>query len=201
MRYEREDIESALSVLRSGGVLVYPTDTVWGIGCDATNAAAVAKVYALKRRVDSKSMLVLVDSVARLERYVEVPDAAWQLLEAVSSDSTEETCMPEQRPLTIIYPGAHGLAPNLPAEDGSVGVRVTNEVFSQTLCRRLGRPIVSTSANVSGCPTARYYGEIAEEILAGADYVCRYRREDTTPHAPSSIIKVGSKNEITIIRP
>lgn len=201
MGYEREDISAAISVLRNGGIVVYPTDTVWGIGCDATNASSVARVYELKRRADSKSMLVLVDSVGRLERYVDVPDAAWQLLEAYSSDSTDETLLSALRPLTIIYPGARGLAPNLLAEDGSVGVRVSREPFSQALCRGLGRPIVSTSANVSGCPTARYFGEIAEEILSGADYVCRYRREDTTPHEPSSIIKVGSRNEITIIRP
>lgn len=194
MRYDKEDLQEALRVLRAGGVIVYPTDTVWGIGCDATNAEAVARIYALKKRADSKSMLVLLDAPGKLQGYVEqVPEMAWDLLECNSED--------ECRPMTIIYPGAKNLAPNLIAEDGSVGIRITRELFTRTLCELLHHPIVSTSANVSGQPAAAIYDEIAEEVLAGADYVCRYRRDDVTRHAPSSIIKLGIDNQIQIIRP
>lgn len=194
MRYDKDDLQSALRVLREGGVIVYPTDTVWGIGCDATNPEAVARIYALKQRADSKSMLVLLDAPGKLQGYVEqVPDMAWELLECNSED--------ECRPMTIIYPGAKNLAPNLLAEDGSVGIRITREAFTRALCQQLHHPIVSTSANLSGQPAAAIYDEIADEILSGADYVCRYRRDDVTKHAPSSIIKIGIHNEIQIIRP
>ena len=193
MRYEKEDIEAALGVLRAGGIIVYPTDTVWGLGCDATNAEAVAKLYALKQREDSKSMLVLLDSAAKLNYYVQdVPETAWTLLEAVN----EET-----KPLTIIYPRARNMAANLIAEDGSIGIRITNEPFSKALCAQLRHPIVSTSANISGRPTARFFEEIEQEVLDKADYVCRYRREDDVPCEPSSIIKINEDNSFRIIRP
>ena len=202
-RYDKEDLQEALRVLRSGGIIVYPTDTVWGIGCDATNAEAVAKIYALKQREDSKSMLVLLDSAAKLDYYVEVPETASLLLEAYSQPLPEgkgdEETTPS-KPLTIIYPKARHLAENLIAEDGSVGIRITNEPFSQALCAQLKHPIVSTSANISGQPTARFFHEIAQEILDGADYVCRFRRDDETPHEPSSIIKVNGDGTFVIIR-
>ena len=188
-RYDKEDLEAALEVMRAGGVIVYPTDTVWGIGCDATNEEAVQKIYALKQRADSKSMLVLLDSPAKLDYYVEVPETAEMLLDAGS-----------ERPMTIIYPKARHLAANLIAEDGSIGIRITNEPFSRQLCERLKRPIVSTSANISGEPTARFFHEISAAILEGADYVCRFRREDETPHEPSTIIKVNSDGSFKIIR-
>jgi len=191
MRYEKEDIEAALGVLRAGGIIVYPTDTVWGLGCDATNAEAVAKLYALKQREDSKSMLVLLDSAAKLNYYVQdVPETAWTLLEAASP-----------QPLTIIYPRARNMAANLIAEDGSIGIRITNEPFSKALCAQLRHPIVSTSANISGRPTARFFEEIEQEVLDKADYVCRYRREDDVPCEPSSIIKINEDNSFRIIRP
>ena len=197
MRYEKEDIEEALRVLRAGGIIVYPTDTVWGIGCDATNVEAVARLYALKQREDSKSMLVLLDSPAKLNYYVkDVPEAAWTLL-GVQPDSQDD----DTKPLTIIYPGARNMAQNLIAEDGSVGIRITNEPFSKALCERLHHPLVSTSANISGQPTARFFDEIAPEILEKADYVCRYRRDDDCPHEPSSIIKVNTDGSFKIIRP
>lgn len=194
LRYDKKDLAEALRVLRSGGVIVYPTDTVWGIGCDATNEEAVQRIYALKRRADSKSMLVLIDSPAKLPYYVgEVPDTAWTLLDATNDDETS-------KPLTIIYPHARNLAPNLIAEDGSVGIRITNEPFSKALCAQLRHPLVSTSANISGQPAARCFSGIAQEILDGADYVCRFRRDDDSEHEPSSIIKVNADNTFSIIR-
>lgn len=201
-RYDKEDLERAVEVLRNGGVIVYPTDTVWGIGCDATNPEAVAKIYALKQREDSKSMLVLLDSAAKLNYYVDVPETAEMLLEETSPQPSPQgrEYEDEAKPLTIIYPNARHLAPNLIAEDGSIGIRITNEPFSQALCARLKRPVVSTSANISGHPTARFFHEIEEAVLNGADYVCRFRRDDETPHEPSSIIKVNSDNTFIIIR-
>lgn len=191
-RYDKEDLQEALRVLRAGGVIVYPTDTVWGIGCDATNAEAVGRIYRLKQREDSKSMLVLMDSPAKLNYYIaDIPDAAWMLLE-----TTDE----ETKPLTIIYPNARNLAPNLIAEDGSIGIRITNEPFSKALCEQLHHPIVSTSANISGHPTAPFFAQIEQAILNGADYVCRFRRDDETPHEPSTIIKVNADGTFIIIR-
>ena len=188
-RYEKEDLEAALQVLRDGGIIVYPTDTVWGIGCDATNADAVRRIYNLKQREDSKSMLVLLDTAAKLDYYVEVPETAEMLLAAES-----------EKPMTIIYPHARHLADNLIAEDGSIGIRITEEPFSKALCAQLKRPIVSTSANISGHPTAHFFHQIEQEILAGADYVCEFRRNDDTPHEPSAIIKVNADGTFLIIR-
>ncbi len=197
-RYDKEDLQEALRVLRSGGIIVYPTDTVWGIGCDATNAEAVAKIFALKQREDSKSMLVLLDSAAKLDYYVEVPEAASMLLETTYNDGLMNDEM--MKPLTLIYPNARHLAANLIAEDGSVGIRITNEPFSKALCAQLKHPIVSTSANMSGHPSAHFFAEIEQAILDGADYVCRFRREDETPHEPSTIIKLNTDNTFKIIR-
>ena len=191
MRYKREDLQQALKVLREGGVIIYPTDTVWGIGCDATNASAVSRVYEIKRRVDSKAMLVLLDGAGKLQGYMDkVPETAWMLLEASE----------DQRPMTIIYPRAKNLASNLLAEDGSVGIRITQELFSKALCEQLRCPIVSTSVNISGEPAAKIYDEIAPELLRAVDYVCYYRREDKSMAKPSSIIKIDEKERITIIR-
>lgn len=198
MRYDKEDLQEALRVLRNGGIIVYPTDTVWGIGCDATNAEAVQRIYALKQREDSKSMLVLLDSPAKLNYYVsDIPDAAWALLEAVSD---QPSALSDHKPLTIIYPGARNMAANLIAEDGSIGIRITNEPFSKALCEQLRHPIVSTSANISGHPSAPFFAQIEQAILDGADYVCRFRREDDCPHEPSSIIKINADNSFQIIR-
>lgn len=202
MRYDKEDLQEALRVLRDGGIIVYPTDTVWGIGCDATNEEAVRRIYALKQREDSKSMLVLLDSAAKLNYYItDIPDAAWTLLEASDNGERTNGRMDEGgKPLTIIYPDARNMAKNLIAEDGSVGIRITNEPFSKALCAQLKHPIVSTSANISGHPGAPYFAQIEKEILEGADYVCKFRRDDETPHEPSSIIKVCADNSFRIIR-
>lgn len=186
---QEDDIKKAIEVMRKGGIILYPTDTVWGIGCDATNAEAVAKVYALKRRDDSKALICLVDSDNRLQRYVRnVPDVAWQLIEAV------------EKPTTLILDGAVNLAPNLIAEDGSIGIRITKEPFSHELCYRFQKAIVSTSANVSGEPAAQNYCDISQEILDGVDYVCESRRQEHKPHAPSSIVKLAADSEVKIIR-
>ncbi|WP_028897688.1 L-threonylcarbamoyladenylate synthase [Prevotella sp. HUN102] len=186
---QEDDIKKAVEVMRNGGVILYPTDTVWGIGCDATNEEAVAKVYKIKRRDDSKALVCLVDSDNRLQRYVRnVPEVAWQLIDAVV------------KPTTLILDGAVNLAPNLIAEDGSIGIRITKEPFSQELCYRFQKAIVSTSANISGEPTAQNYGDISEEILSAVDYVCFARRQEHKPHQPSTIIKIGKGGEVNVIR-
>ena len=188
-----EDIKNAVETMRKGGVILYPTDTVWGIGCDATNAEAVAKVYQIKQRDDSKALICLVDSDARMQRYVRhVPDVAWQLI-----DSLKDA---DAKPTTLILDGAINLAPNLIAEDGSIALRITNEPFSKELCYRFQKAIVSTSANVSGEPAAQNYSDIAPKILEAVDYVCWSRRQEHKPHQPSSIIKLKEDGQVTIIR-
>ena len=203
MRFDKEDLQAALRVLRDGGIIVYPTDTVWGIGCDATNAEAVQRIYQLKQREDSKSMLVLLDSPAKLNYYIaDIPDAAWALLEATEDQSPiTNDQSPIAKPLTIIYPNARNLAPNLIAEDGSIGIRITSDPFSKALCAQLKHPIVSTSANISGEPTPRVFRDINGVILDHSDYCCLFRREDDTPHEPSSIIKINADGTFKIIRP
>ena len=184
-----DDIKKACEVMRAGGVILYPTDTVWGIGCDATNPEAVRRVYEIKHREDTKSMLVLVDSEAKVDFYVkDVPPVAWDLI-ALST-----------KPLTIIYDGARNLAENLIAADGSVGIRVTNEEFSKQLCFRFRKAVVSTSANISGQPTPRSFAEIRDEIRQAVDYVVESRRSEKGGAKPSSIIKLSPVGEIQIIR-
>lgn len=203
MRYDKEDLQAALKVLREGGIIVYPTDTVWGLGCDATNAEAVKRLYALKEREDSKSMLVLLDSPAKLNYYVDVPETAKMLLGVQNTEYRVQTDLDDDddtKPLTIIYPGARNMAANLIAEDGSIGIRITHEPFSKALCEQLRHPLVSTSANISGHPTARFFHEIEQAVLDRADYVCRFRREDDVPCEPSSIIKVNADGTFVIIR-
>ncbi len=188
-----EDIRQAVEIMRKGGVILYPTDTVWGIGCDATNPEAVKRVYEIKQRDDSKALICLVDSDARMQRYFRnVPDVAWQLV-----DSLKEG---DSKPTTLILDGAINLAENLIAEDGSVGIRITNEPFSKELCFRFQKAIVSTSANISGEPAAQNYGDIDQRILDAVDYVCWSRRQEHKPHTPSSIIKLKENGEVTIIR-
>lgn len=188
-----EDIRNAVQTMRKGGVILYPTDTVWGIGCDATNVEAVKRVYAIKQRDDSKALICLVDSDARMQRYFRnVPDVAWQLI-----DSLKES---EAKPTTLILDGAINLAENLIADDGSVGIRITNEPFSKELCYRFQKAIVSTSANISGEPAAQNYCDIDSRIIEAVDYVCWSRRQEHKPHTPSSIIKLKENGEVMIIR-
>jgi len=186
---QEQDIKNAIEAMRKGGVILYPTDTVWGIGCDATNAEAVKRIYDIKQRDDSKALICLVDSDARLQRYVRhVPDVAWQLIDCV------------EKPTTIILDGAVNLAPNLIAADGSIGIRITREAFSKELCFRFQKAIVSTSANISGEPAAQNYGDIDPRIVGQVDYVCWTRRQEHKPHQPSSIIKLGADGQVKIIR-
>ncbi|MEE3444693.1 MAG: L-threonylcarbamoyladenylate synthase [Prevotella sp.] len=188
-----EDIRRAVETMRKGGVILYPTDTVWGIGCDATNAEAVKRVYAIKQRDDSKALICLVDSDARMQRYFrQVPDVAWQLIDSLKEGDT--------KPTTLILDGAVNLAENLIAEDGSVGIRITQEPFSKELCYRFQKAIVSTSANISGEPAAQNYGDIDPRIIEAVDYVCWSRRQEHKPHTPSCIIKLKENGEVTIIR-
>ena len=189
--YDKADLDEAVATLRQGGIILYPTDTVWGIGCDATNEEAVQRIYALKRRQDSKSMLVLVAETHEVERLIsEVPEIAYDLMELAV------------RPITIVYTsGASGVAPSLIGEGGSLGIRQTQEAFSSALCRQLRRPIVSTSANISGEPTPLFFSGISEEIRSGVDYIVCYRQEDNTPREPSQIIQLGTGGEVKLLRP
>lgn len=184
------DLKKALDVLHAGGIILYPTDTIWGIGCDATNEKAVERIYQIKKREDSKSMLILMENINFLSRHVEeVPEIAYDLIEL------------SDKPLTIIYPGAKNLAKNLIASDGTVGIRLTSEDFTRQLIQRFKKPIVSTSANISGTPAPAIFDEIGPEIIAAVDYVVEYRQDDLTPATPSSIIKLGVGGEIEIVRP
>jgi L-threonylcarbamoyladenylate synthase len=183
------DLGIACEVLWKGGVILYPTDTIWGIGCDATNPEAVKRIYDIKQRSDSKSMLVLVDSTAKLDYYVdELPEIALDLIEL------------SDKPLTIIYSNARNVAPNLIAPDGTLGIRVTKEDFSRQLCQRLKKPLVSTSANISGQAPPANFSEISEEIIRAVDYVVNYRQEETQKARPSGIIQLGKGGLIKIIR-
>jgi len=184
-----EDLKKACEILRQGGLILYPTDTIWGIGCDATHEEAVSRVYALKQRTDHKAMLVLIDSPAKLNGYVSnIPDIAWDLLDV------------SDKPLTIIYPNAKNLAFNLLGEDGSVGIRITKERFSHELCKLFRKPLVSTSANISGLPSPARFSEIAEAVKSGVDYIVQYRQKETASAKPSGIIKLGENGCIQIIR-
>lgn len=184
-----DEIKKACEVLAKGGVILYPTDTIWGIGCDATNEEAVKRVYEIKRRMDSKALLLLIDNDVKLTYYLrEVPAVAYDLIDLST------------KPLTIIYDGARNLASNLIAEDGSVGIRVTNEEFSKQLCFRFRKAIVSTSANISGKPSPACFAEISEDIKQAVDYIVDFRRHEQGGAKPSSIIKLGVRGEVKIIR-
>ncbi len=184
-----EDLKNAISVLQKGGVILYPTDTIWGLGCDATNEAAVKRIFEIKQRIDTKSMLVLIDSPYRIETFVsEVPEITWDLIEF------------SEKPITIIYPNAKNLAKNLLGDNNSIGIRVTSEAFSKHLCEKFRGPIVSTSANISGEASPLNFEEINKAILPLVDYVVNFRQTETKNTSPSSIIKVDSGNVITIIR-
>lgn len=185
-----EDVIKCVEVLKAGGIILYPTDTVWGIGCDATNENAVRKVYELKKREESQRMLVLVEHADRIGRHVkQIPDIAIQLIEV------------NDKPMTIIYPGAVNLAKNLISSDGSVGIRITSDDFCKNLISAFNRPIVSTSANVTGGEVPETFREITEDIKNGVDYTVKWRQNDPAPGVPSSIIKVGLRGDVEIIRP
>ena len=184
-----QEVQNAVEVLKKGGVILYPTDTIWGIGCDATNPEAISKVYKIKQRQESKSMLVLIDNFNRIGRYVrEVPMLANDLVELAES------------PLTIIYPDGINLADNLIAEDGSIGIRVCRHAFCQQLIHRLGRPIVSTSANIAGLTSPKRLDEVSKEVSEQVDFIVNPSFEGHPSFRPSSIIKLGVKGEVEVIR-
>ena len=185
-----DDIKKACEIMEKGGIILYPTDTIWGIGCDATNEDAVKRVYAIKKRIDSKALIVLVDKPVKVEFYVrEVPEIAWDLIDVAD------------KPLTIVYPNARNLATNVLADDGSVGIRITQETFSRKLCERFRKAIVSTSANISGQPAPTNFNEISDEIKQAVDYVVTYRQDDPYQPSPSSVIWIGEGGVIKILRP
>lgn len=186
---EQDDINEAIKVLKHGGVILYPTDTVWGIGCDATNPEAVAKVYKIKQRSEAKALITLVADLGALERTVEgIPEVAYDLIEF------------SERPLTIIYDKGTGVAPNLLANDGTLAVRITRELFSASLCKAFKRPLVSTSANISSQPTPAIFDEISDEIKNSVDYICHTRRNDKIIHKSSTIMRLKADGQFTIIR-
>ena len=182
----QEDIKRALDVLFNGGVILYPTDTIWGLGCDATNEQAIERLYGIKERDPERSMLILLESQARVERYVE--DIAWDLMEVTD------------KPLTLIYHQASNLPDKLVASDGSIGIRVTQDPFCQQLLKRFKKPIVSTSANLTNQSFPANFKEIDQSILRSVDYVVKYRQDETKKASPSSVIKVGPGGEVKVIR-
>jgi L-threonylcarbamoyladenylate synthase len=184
------DIEACLGVLENGGLILYPTDTIWGIGCDATNEDAVAKIFALKNRPDSKALIVLIADERSLLQYVASPHIeVFDYIQGVS------------KPTTIVYENAIGLAGNLLAEDGSVGIRICADEFCKHLIKRFKKPIVSTSANVSGFPPPKVFTDIDIAVKGGVDYVVHYRQKDVTPVEPSAVVKCNKDGSFTILRP
>lgn len=183
------DLNSSLKTLAEGGVILYPTDTIWGIGCDATNSKAIEKVFGIKKRAESKSLIILVDSEQMLAHYVsQVPDIVHDLIEQYD------------RPLTIIYPSAQNLPRNLVASDGSIAIRVVRHPFCQQLISRFGKPITSTSANISGMPSPASFQSISAEVLQSVDYTVFYDRENPRAAIPSTIIRINLHGEFEIIR-
>jgi len=189
MNFEN-DIETALQVLRSGGIILYPTDTVWGIGCDATDPSAVAKIYALKKRSDEKSMIVLLADEQEIPAYVTQPDP--EIFDYIKG---------VHKPTTFIYEGGTGLAPNMIQADGTIAIRITKDPFCRQLINRFGKPLVSTSANISGYPPPALFEDIDLEIKNGVDYIVQHRQDDLTENAPSAIVKINADGSLTIIRP
>lgn len=185
-----QDVNNALLVLQQGGLILYPTDTIWGIGCDATNPEAVQKIYALKEREETKGMIVLLADERDLLNYVSQPNLeVFNYLETV------------HKPTTVIYEGAIGVADNLVHADGSVAIRIVKENFCRHLVKRLRKPLVSTSANVSGHPSPAFFKDVSPHILRGVDYIVNYRQDDTTPHQPSAVVKWHDDGTVTVLRP
>lgn len=184
-----DDLIMALETLHRGGTILYPTDTIWGVGCDATDDAAVRKVFRIKKREDTRQMLILIDDPANIVNYVKnVPDLAYSLIESA------------ERPLSIIFQDAVNLAPSLIGADNTIGVRVVRDEFCRELIRRVGKPVVSTSANISGQPPPGDFDSIEQEIKDSVGYIVKWRQDDTTPSGPSDIIKFGEEGEIIKIR-
>lgn len=185
----KEEINKALEILKSGGVILYPTDTIWGLGCDASNPEAVDKILKIKNRPAEKSLIVLLDVDSKIQSYVtEVPEIAYDLIEYA------------ENPLTIIFSGAKNLAQNVINEDGSVGIRIVKHDFCTPLIQRLRKPIVSTSANLSGEPSPKNFDDISAEIIDGVDYVVDFEQESRTSKKPSTIMKLSPGGQFEFIR-
>lgn len=189
MNIDREDLNKALETLKNGGLILYPTDTIWGIGCDATNPEAVEKVYALKGRDENKSLIILLHNDNQLAGYVnDIPEVAYELIEYT------------EKPLTIVYSNAKNLAPNVVATDGSIGIRVVRHPFCEQLLQRFRKPIVSTSANVSGSPSPSCFDDISEEIKVGVDYIVGYGQGERGDGKSSTVMKLGSSGQFAFLR-
>ena len=185
----KEEINKALEVLKNGGLILYPTDTIWGIGCDATNAEAVDKVFKLKGREENKSLIILLDTDQKLASYVkDIPDIAYDLIEYA------------EKPLTIVYSGAKNLAANVISENGSIGIRIVKHPFCQTLIRQFRKPLVSTSANISGKPSPSAFNDISEDIINGVDYVVNLEQDERSPKTPSTIMKLEPDGRFVFLR-
>jgi len=186
----QQEINNAIEILKKGGTILYPTDTVWGLGCDATSEEAVSKIFKIKKREEAKSLIVLLEEDIKLNKYVkDVPEVAWDLVEL--SDS----------PLTVIYSEPYNLAKNvINSEDNSVGIRIVRDEFCYQLIRKFNKPLVSTSANISGEPTPAIFKDINPQIISSVDYVVNLRQQEKTASKPSSIIKIGKKGEVQVIR-
>ncbi len=188
--WEPEDLLRAVEILNRGGVILYPTDTIWGIGCDATNASAVEKVYRIKERPSGKSMLILVSDIEMAEIYTaDTPDLTWEIMEEALN------------PLTLIFPHARNLAANLPAPDGSIGIRLPKDQFCQELIRKFGKPIVSSSANRSNEMPPQLFIDINQDIQKSVDYIVSWRQDDLQPGIPSTVVRLGADGEMEMIRP
>lgn len=185
----RDEVKKAFDVIQQGGIILYPTDTIWGIGCDATNTEAIQKIYALKQRAQEKSMIILLDTENKLESYIrEVPAIAFDLIEFA------------ENPLTLVMPGAKNISPAIISEDGSVGVRVSKHPFCQQLIQRMRKPLVSTSANISGQPSPQNFMQISAEIIDGVDYVVDVDQHDLSEKRPSTIMRLDPSGMFEFIR-
>lgn len=187
--FER-DIQTAIKAIEDGGIILYPTDTIWGIGCDATNEDAVEKIFALKKRPEAKSMIVLVADEKDILQYVASPDLR-------VFDYLKTTI----KPTTIIYENAINIASNIVSNDRSIGIRICRDEFCKHLIKRFRKPIVSTSANISGDKSPSSFADISNEIKTGVDYVVQYKQDDHSPATPSSVVKWNSDGTVTILRP
>ncbi len=185
----KDELEKALNVLQNGGIILYPTDTIWGIGCDATNTEAIKKIYALKQRDEAKSMIILLDVDSKLQSYVsDVPEIAYDLIAYA------------ENPLTLVMPGAKNLSPALIAEDGSIGIRVTNHEFCRQLLQRLRKPLVSTSANISGEASPKNFSQVSQRIIDGVDYVVGLEQDDMSEKSPSTIMRLQPDGRFEFLR-
>ena len=205
MDYQADDLKNALTILQQGGVILYPTDTIWGLGCDATNEEAVRRIFQIKQLSDSKALILLIDSLATLRRYVPIDNYPADIMTALipylqplspnqkdqSTIQSDHSTNHQIKPTTIIYPQVTHLPDFLKASDSSVAIRITREAFSRDLCAALGHPLVSTSANISGQPSPQFFGQISPHIRSAADYICTYRQDDLNPAQPSTILQLS----------